>query len=409
MRPLEILFVQDRPQIQGGAVLYLTALRRYLEGRGHSCRVLGFPDTDVPAGGDIIRIERKKRSAVAQKVVAKLDWDLHLYRGLRRSFKSLRPDVIHLHNYLSGGNAVLMACSGIPTVQTVHDLGVLCPLSGRSLDPQGDLCLDHFGAGCLRRGCYSYRVYLEHALLRESVKRYALRNRVDRRIVHSRLIAERLEAYGLHSLQLPRFVDIVAFPFAPMEESSRRLLFVGYLEDTKGLKPLLGAFRQVRRRVPDARLDIVGDGPRKEEYVRLAAGLEASVGFHGEIPHEDVPAFYRRAAVVAIPSQIPETGPFTALEAMCTGRPVVGSRLGGLVEIVQEGRTGYLVHPADMDAMTERIVQLLLNRPWASRMGLCGREAAEAMSLENPFPTIEALYRELVDRRGSDRHGSLDS
>lgn len=408
MRLLKILFVHDRPKILGGAVLYLNALRKFLEGKGHSCQVLAFPEEGSPTGGDVIRMERKKRHAVAEKVVAKLDWDFHLYRQLRCSFRRLRPDVIHIHNYISGGNAVLLACAGIPTVHTVHDLSILCPRSGRSLDPQGNLCLGHFGSGCVRRGCTSYRVFFEHALFRESVKRYALHAHVDRLIVHSHLLAGRLRAYGLQPLPLPRFVDIETFPFVPMDEASPRLLFVGYLDDTKGLRPLLRAFRRVLRRVPHARLDIVGDGPRKEEYVRLGAGMEDVVHFHGEIPHEGIPTFYQRSSLVAIPSQIPETGPFTALEAMSTGRPVVGSKLGGLVEIVQEGRTGYLVDPTDVEGMAERIVRLLENPFEASRMGLRGRRQAEAMSRENPFPRIETLYHELVMSKGNGPYRSSD-
>ena len=408
MRLLKILFVHDRPQILGGAVLYLNALRQYLEGKGHSCQVLAFPEESSPTGGDVIRIERKKRHAFAEKVVAKLDSDFHLYRQLRRSFKRLRPDIIHIHNYTSGGNAVLLACAGIPTVHTVHDVSILCPRSGRSLDAHGNLCLAHFGFGCRRRGCASYRVFFEHALFRESVKRYALRAHVDRLIVHSHLLAERLKAYGVQPLPLPRFVDIEAFPFVPKDEPSQRLLFVGYMDDTKGLKPLLQAFRRVLQRVPNARLDIVGDGPRKEEYVRLGAGMEEALHFHGEVPHEGIPTFFQRSSLVAIPSQVPETGPFTALEAMSTGRPVVGSKLGGLIEIIQEGHTGYLVDPADVEGMAERIVRLLENPAEASRMGLRGRKHAEAMSRKNPFPRIETLYHELVESRGSGLYRSSD-
>jgi glycosyltransferase involved in cell wall biosynthesis len=335
-------------------------------------------------------------------------WDFHLFRQLRRSFKRLDPDVIHIHNYISGGNTALLACSGIPTVHTVHDLGILCPRNGRSLDPQGDLCSAHFGSDCLRRGCYSFPVFLGHALLRESVKRYALRVHVDRLIVHSRFLVERLNAYGLEPLELPRFVDTEAFPFVPLEEPCQRVLFVGYLEDTKGLTPLLRAFRRVLERVPEASLDIVGDGPRRNEYVQLSAGMEEAVRFHGEIRHEDLPAFYQRSTLVAIPSQIPETGPFTALEAMSTGRPIVGSKLGGLLEIVREGHTGYLVDPVDTEGMSERIVRLLKRPSEASSMGMQGRKQAEEMSLENPFPQIESLYHELVDRRAKGLSRSSD-
>jgi glycosyltransferase involved in cell wall biosynthesis len=408
MLHLKILFVQDRPQIQGGALRYMKALIGYLEGRGHACRVLGFAEAARPAAGDVVWIPRKARGTAARKAVAKLDWDFHLTRQLRRAFGRLRPDVIHLHNFLAGGNAVLPACSGIPTVYTVHDLALLCPRSGRSVDARGDLCSGHFGLGCVRRGCASFRVFLEHALLRESVRRIGLRMHVDRVIVHSFFLAERMRAYGVRPLRLPRFVDTQAFPFVPVKEGCRQVLFVGYLDEPKGVGPLLAAFRRVLRRVPGAGLDIVGDGPRKREYARSSADMGGSVRFHGEVRHEDVPAFYQGSALVAIPSQIAETGPFSALEAMSTGRPVVGSRVGGLAEIVEEGRTGHLVDPTDVEGLADRIARLLQEPAEASRMGMRGRERAERMSLENPFPRIECLYRELVERRGGGTGRSSD-
>jgi glycosyltransferase involved in cell wall biosynthesis len=405
---LKILFLQDRPQIQGGALRYMRALLGYLEERGHACRILGFTEAGTAAAGDVIQVPRKTRGAIARKAVAKLDWDFRLYRQLRAAFGRLRPEVIHLHNFLAGGNAVLAACSGIPTVHTVHDLGLLCPRSGRGLDARGDLCSAHFGLGCVRRGCASFRVFVEHALLRESVRRIGLHIQVDRVIVHSLFLAERLRAYGLRPLRLPRFVDTQTFPFVPAKEGCRQVLFVGYLDEPKGLGPLLEAFRRVLRRVPGARLDIVGDGPRKGEYVRSSADMGESVCFHGEVRHEDVPAFYQGSALVAVPSQIPETGPFAALEAMSTGRPVVGSRLGGLAEIVEEGRTGHLVDRTDVEGLADRIARLLREPAEAARMGLRARARAERMSRENPFPRIESLYRQLVERRGGGPRRSSD-
>ncbi len=400
---MNILFLQDRPLIQGGAVLYMKALRRYLEGRGHRCRVLGFADEGKAvawAGEDPHLIRRKQRRPLAAKFVRKLDLDRHLFSEIRRSVARLRPDVIHIHNYLGGGNAVLLACRGVPTVHTVHDLAIVCPLDGRCIDRRGEICPGPFGAACVRRGCFPPRVFLEHLLLRESVKRWSLKHLVDRLFVHSRFLAARLEACGLRPVRLPRYVEAEAFPFVPLDRDSKRVLFVGYLEESKGVEPLIRAFRRLLRRAPRARLDIVGEGPRKGAYLKMTEDLGRAVRFHGWVDHGETPPLYQAATVVAVPSQVPETGPFTALEAMCTGRPVMASRIGALPEVVREGETGHLVAPGDVEGMADRMAALLEDAERASAMGRAGRRLAERMSLDNPFPLIEEEYRALLKKGG---------
>ncbi len=405
---MKILFIHDRPRILGGAVIYLAALRAYLEGRGHECRVVGFgPDVSGPSpAGEVLAVPRRRRGSLASKAVRKLDLDPALYAGIRRVIASTRPDLVHVHNFLGGGNAVLPACRGLPTVLTVHDVALLCPLDGRCIDARGRYCADHFGPACVRRGCLSPRVFLEHLLLRESLRRLALRRWVQRVFVHSRYLADRIETLGLHPTILPRFVDLQGFPFVPLEGQARhRVLFVGHLDVSKGLEVLLRAFRLVHRRIPSARLDVVGEGPRKEVYLEeaTALGLAGAVRFHGEVEHRETAAFYQGSAVTAIPSQSPETGPFTALEAMSTGRPVVASRIGALPEIVREGRTGHLVPPGSVEETAERLVSLLQAPETAAAMGREARKEAEQLARLDPFSSIEEHYQELVTRQGRPR------
>jgi glycosyltransferase involved in cell wall biosynthesis len=242
-------------------------------------------------------------------------------------------------------------------------------------------------------------VYLEHRILRESVKRYLLKHSVARIFVHSPSLAERLKKYGLNPLCLPRHINTESFPFVPLDPASQGIVFVGYLDDVKGVEHLIEAFQIARKKVPEARLDIVGNGPGRVRYREMAAGLEQYIHFHGEIAHNSVASFYQNAAMVVIPSQVPETGPFTALEALSTGRPVVASNCGGLAEIIVEGVTGYLVDPYDIKGMAERMIWLLEHPATASELGAHGRALIEDMALKDPFPMIEAEYVDLMERK----------
>jgi glycosyltransferase involved in cell wall biosynthesis len=165
------------------------------------------------------------------------------------------------------------------------------------------------------------------------------------------------------------------------------VLFVGRLTPHKGVDHLIRALPA------GARLTCVGAGghdPRPPEsgYVallqRLAAGRD--VTFTGEVPDEQLPLLYRRAAVAVLPSVqvtcygkrvgISELLGLSVLEAMASGTPVICSRVGGLPEVVQDGETGFLVTPADVDELHDRLATLLADPALAARMGRAARDVA---------------------------------
>ena len=131
------------------------------------------------------------------------------------------------------------------------------------------------------------------------------------------------------------------------------MLYVGRIERSsawKGLDVLLGAFAQIARAVPAARLELVGDGDAVDGLRRLAVGLgvQDRVDFRGALSGAELVAAYRRASVVALPSLTEaESFGMTLVEGMSCGRPVIGSRVGGIPGVVTDGHDGLLVPPGD--------------------------------------------------------------
>ena len=176
--------------------------------------------------------------------------------------------------------------------------------------------------------------------------------------------------------------------YRPDETVSRRgVLFVGRLTPHKGVDVLL-------RGLPEAApLTIAGTGghdpkPPERDYPGLLRRLARSraVHFLDAVPDEDVPLLYRRAAVLALPSvhrtcygrdiAVVELLGLAVLEAMASGTPVVCSRVGGLPELVEDGVTGFLVTPGDVDELRDRLRQLLGDPSLGARMGRNARELA---------------------------------
>jgi glycosyltransferase involved in cell wall biosynthesis len=178
--------------------------------------------------------------------------------------------------------------------------------------------------------------------------------------------------------------------YAPDPDIARAgVLFVGRLTPHKGVDRLIEAVP------PGVELRIVGSTghdplPPENDYPRLLHHLarDRGVRFHGAARDDELPALYRSARVMVLPSvsetvygrriKVSELLGLSLLEAMASGTPVIASRIGGVPEIVDDGETGFLVPPGDKGALRERLAQLVGDAALAERMGRNAREAVLA-------------------------------
>jgi glycosyltransferase involved in cell wall biosynthesis len=149
--------------------------------------------------------------------------------------------------------------------------------------------------------------------------------------------------------------DTYAVTVPPDARSRPIVVFVGRLRKYKGAQILLRAFARVARRVPDATLEIVGDGPYRSRLEEIARerSIQDRVRFLGATSQADKVAALNRAMVLAAPSPKEGWG-LTVIEANACGTPVVASRSPGLVESVRDGETGFLVTHGDVEALSRR-------------------------------------------------------
>jgi phosphatidylinositol alpha-1,6-mannosyltransferase len=207
----------------------------------------------------------------------------------------------------------------------------------------------------------------------------------------SRPIAHLLTARGVQPARIELVQNGVdAGRFRPLDatefrrrhdlDGRRVILSVARLVHRKGIDTVIEALPGLAARFPDLMYLVVGDGP---ERVRLEAlvrrlGLEARVRMLGRLAHDDLVACYNACDVFALPvrdeAEDVEGFGLVFLEAGACGRPVVGSRAGGVVDAVVDGETGLLVAPDDPAALAEAIGRLFEDRELAARMGRAGRE-----------------------------------
>jgi glycosyltransferase involved in cell wall biosynthesis len=126
--------------------------------------------------------------------------------------------------------------------------------------------------------------------------------------------------------------------------------------------------------------ECVGDGPEREYLERLADGVDADITFIGEVPPDRVPEYLLSSTLLVLPAVDGEGLPNVLLEAMAHGVPVVSTTVAGIPDVVQDGETGYVVPPDDVDALADRIRRV------------CEDDAHRAELADNARTFVESEY-----------------
>ena len=190
-----------------------------------------------------------------------------------------------------------------------------------------------------------------------------------------------------------------AVPLARWQDGTPNILFVGRLEDRKGLPHLLKAFRLVRKSGAEGRLLVVGSGPQEREARRyvMTRGLQ-NVEFLGRVSDAEKAQLFKTADIFVSPATGRESFGIVLLEAMAAGTPIVCSDIHGYKGVVQRGRQAILVPPRDAKALAAGITELLEDPEMRRRMGAAGLERAEQFSWEHVTAKVEDYYGFVIRR-----------
>jgi glycosyltransferase involved in cell wall biosynthesis len=208
------------------------------------------------------------------------------------------------------------------------------------------------------------------------------------RLIYNAIVAEnyRPEAYAPHALR-QRF-DL------PLE--AKLIGNIGRLSAEKGQRDFIEAAAAVAQRVPNAHFVLIGDGRDRGDLESLAAskGLADRVHFTGHC--HDIRPFYRDLDAVALTSYT-EGFPNVLLEALCMGKPVVATAVGGVPDIVEDRVTGHLVQPHQVDAIAERLVEVLELPQAAQRTVEQGRlRIRDRFEFGARMERMQTLYEEML-------------
>jgi glycosyltransferase involved in cell wall biosynthesis len=292
-----------------------------------------------------------------------------------QQLKAFDPDVAHyIHPVLIGIPGMLMAKRmGIPTLASFH--------------------LD------LARMVHHYNMSFM-----EPVTDFLTRlvfNAADYSLAPSRLIQDYMTGLGVERVGLwKRGVDAEKFNPRYRSAAMRDALSDGHPEDTLLIyvgrlssEKQIEQIKPVLERVPGTRLALVGNGPSRESLEAHFAGTPTK--FMGYLKGEALSQAYASADIFVFPSAL-ETFGLVVVEAMAAGLPVVSSRVGGVRDVVEEGRTGYTFDVNDVDALVDGVRKIAVSRERIAQMGRDARAFAETQSWEAMMDEVIDHYHRLI-------------
>jgi glycosyltransferase involved in cell wall biosynthesis len=384
---MRILHVISMGYVCGGAEKSVIMLRDGLLDRGHEVKIMSSDrDPDVAHFSDY-----ECRHISGPLGLVRHLWSGSAYRTLKRAIREFKPDVVHFHTMGELSPSVLFALGGTPAVLTVHG-----PEEYTETMLEWYLPPTAFNGDVSRRNLtsvgklyFTFFKYMQRPLYKLGFGRLRLM------VSPSRYLAQKLALEGF-DVPVAHIYNGIALPSEQPLPAEPNLLYVGRLEHVKGVDVLLRALPGVVTAVPDAHLRIVGDGPERARLEQLAEelGVTNAVTFCGWLKGDAVLEEYAKAKLHVIPSVWPENLPTVAIEALAVGRPIVGSRVGGIPELIEDGVTGAIVTPGDHQELATAITGLLTDKRLAVKAA-AARASADRFTLSTFITNIEKIYGDL--------------
>lgn len=390
----------------GGMNVYVRRLCEGLAERGHEVTIFTRQDSvDVPKeleftpGARVMTVRAGPSRALSKIQLAEYapifaERLACIVRGATEPY-----DVVHSHYWLSGLAAQALRTGNQPLVHMFHTLSRV---------------KQHYQADA-GQGDPASRDYGERTLLKSE----------DTLVFSTEAEVEDVEhMYGFRPIStaiIPPGVDRDRFTPLPSQYARDVLdlgpdpvvLFVGRMDRAKGVDLLLEACATLRRQDVKRKMQVVivgGDDQNRDsvarsELQRLKAitselGLGDFTLFRGVVPQEQLPLYYAAADVCVVPSRYESFG-MVAVEAMSSGRPVVGFRSRGLEQTVRDGRTGLLVEVGNGEALGRAIGRVLDDPALGRRIGMAARESVQQFSWERVADSTSDLYDALIANVGN--------
>ncbi len=417
---MKILMIDKYHFIKGGAERYLFELKNILEAHGHQVITFSMQHEDnFPSEWSDYFVKNIEFNSLslwqklrqAPRITSRVIYSFEARNALERLLQAVRPDVAHLHmidHQLSPSILHPLKEHSIPVIQTCHQYKLVCPSYRLFVMHKNEICERCKGRAfyhAVLQRCHKGSLLASSLVALESyihrfMKIYDL---IDLFHVPSRFLGEKLKEAGIAEERIWHHfytIDLKQYPFS--ERMEDYFIYYGRLSAEKGILSLLKAMQQC----PEAKLRIIGGGPQEAELREFCRrhGLR-NVELVGPLFGEELIRAVQNSRFVVVPSEWHDNSPLVIYESFSMGKPVVGTRLGGVPELIEEGKTGFLFDAGDVEALASIIRRLWDSPELCRELGRNARKKAEReFAPEHHYEKMMERYRRLLAVSSSPAH-----
>lgn len=392
---MRILLVNKFHYLRGGSEKYYFELAQLLKSKGHTVGFFSMKHEENITTGDAEYFVEEIDLNTGSKLKA-LDviYSQENKRLMAKALEEFKPDIVHINNFqrqLSASIIDAIKEKNIPIVMTAHDLNPICPASIMLYN--GEVCDDCITKGyaqCIKKKCVKGSTLKSTLGVME--KKYYDIHKVFRKI-DCIISPSEFNKNQLVNGKLKYNEIVTLHNFVNESERNDYVLgdyafYLGRLSKEKGILNLIEAIGDI----PNAKLLIAGDGPERERIEAYISEhkLDGRITLLGYQNQDSIHKYITNSRFVVIPSICNENCPYSVLEAMEIGKPIVASRIGGIPELIADGENGYLYKADDINELKEKLTLLLDDDEKVNSFAQKSRELYES------YYSPDSYYNELI-------------
>ncbi len=404
---MKVLMVHKFYYVEGGAERYVYNLSDLLQERG--VEVIPFaskhPKNDSSPYNDYFapyfnpgQFSLSKPKELV-KNIRRTIFNTEAQRQLERLIEDTQPDIAHVHSiyhHLSPSIFPTLKKYNLPVMMTLHDYKLVCP-NYIFLDGKRQVCEacrgKHFWKATAKK-CFRDSYGASLLVSAEAYYNYCKHSHfdnIDVLVSPSKFLGDKISQYGYQNhpvLVQPYTLDLSKYE--PCYETSDYFVFMGRLTHEKGVHFLLDSMKQIN----GANLVILGTGPLENEMRRRVETENlTNVKMLGYKSGDELKEIVRKAKFTVITSEWHDNSPLVIYESLSLGNPIVGAQMGGIPELIEEGKDGYTFARGDMETFVKHVNTLNADPERCIQMGKAARAKAERLyGFDEHFTKIMELY-----------------
>jgi glycosyltransferase involved in cell wall biosynthesis len=340
------------------------------------------------------------------RIIGKVIYSHDSKRKIERLIQNTTPDIAHIQlidHHISPSILPSLKKSRIPVIQSINTYKLVCPsyrLYNMRTQKICEKCLNrkYYHAlldRCLKNSFFASALATAEMYTHKKLKIYE--KNIDRFIVASDFMKEKILQIGIEEKKIVKILNpLNVYDYSPSFENGNFLLYFGRIDPEKGVFSLVKAMEHL----PSVELIVVGMGSEEEKLKNFVEsyGMK-NVRFAGPKWGEDLLVFLYKATAVVVPSIWYEVSPVVIYQAFAAGKPVIGSKIGGIPELIEEEKDGLLFRPGDINDLSSKINIMMQNPDKAKYWGMNARKKAECLfNPEAHYNKIMDVYQEVLDK-----------